>query len=114
MPPVFTSDGVLENRDGDAGDAIWNGDETPANAEVALNSPEASNVAASPSQAMAKISFPAQNFAFTHLGCFSKFGTYKREIWPPPPRPPGLELFEFTRKSNAKRPLVGDEASNVE
>ena len=90
MPPVFTSDGVLENRDGDAGDAIWNGDETPANAEVALNSPEASNVAASPSQAMAKISFPAQNFAFTHLGCFSKFGTYKREIWPPPPRPPGL------------------------
>ena len=115
MPPVLTNDfeAAEENGEEDEGDAIWNGAETPANAEVALNSPDASNVAASPSHAMAKISFAAQNFAFTHLGCFSKFGTDKREIWPPPPRSPGLELLELTRKSNAKRPLVGAEASKV-
>ena len=63
MPPVLTNDFEVteENGEEDEGEAIWNGAETPANAEVALNSPDASNVAASPSHAMAKISFAAQN-----------------------------------------------------
>ena len=62
MPPVLTNDfeAAEENGEEDEGEAIWNGAETPANAEVALNSPYASNVAASPSHAMAKISFAAQ------------------------------------------------------
>ena len=98
MPPVFTSDGALENRDDDAGDAIWNGAETPANAEVALNSPVL-QMLPPPSQAMAKISFPRKTCVYPSR-LLLKVCTYKREIWLPPPRSPGLELFEFTRKSN--------------